>query len=677
MKKKSGGQLARRAASCWYLILIALFFAGAIGLYAVCGEGAQIAVQDNLDLFQAQYQMLKNTDTFFAHGVASPFLGGVTRDDLPSELSFAGLLYFLLPSFTAYLTLYFSKILMAMAGMWLLAGEILPGGNAAGESQEGNSVCVRSKGRRPEGRGQKNGGLVLLAGFAYGILNLFPAFGMCFASIPLCIWLLLRVYRAGTVRRALPYLAGVFVYPFFSYFSYFGIFLCAYLLLAVVGMSVRDRRFCGRLFLALALLAAGSVVFEYRLFGQMLFSDTVTIRSTFVAGDLSGREILAQIADVWENGMMHVEDAHTTLVLPVCVLYFWYRNIRYAVQGKWRGIFHDLFNLMMALILFNCLIYGLYNWAPFRTLIETVLPPLEGWQFNRTVFFNPFLWYAAFFVVCGRIYRRGTVTVCGKDAAVRGTGKFWRGAAYALALASIAVILLTPSRYNDLYHTAYAKVYETVKGQKMGDLSYGEFYSTELFAQIKEDLQYEAGNFKESDDARTIHLSARAQGVSGQESGAAEVQGEQSVQGQNAARPEDSARAQWAVAYGLHPAVLEYNGIATLDGYLGFYAQSYKEAFREVIAPALDRMTTTAVYYDEWGARCYLYSGSEATIVQASRHYAPQDSGICIDTAALRRLGCRYLFSRIELTNAAQKELTLRGVYTEESSPYTIYVYEL
>ena len=47
---------------------------------------------------------------------------------------------------------------------------------------------------------------------------------------------------------------------------------------------------------------------------------------------------------------------------------------------------------------------------------------------------------------------------------------------------------------------------------------------------------------------------------------------------------------EWSAAYGLHPAVLEYNGIATLDGYLGFYPQSYKEDFRRIIAPALERV---------------------------------------------------------------------------------------
>lgn len=625
----------------WYIYLIVLFFAGAVGMYVLCGEDVQIAVHDNLDLFQAQYQMLKNTGTFFAHHVAAPFLGGLTRDDLPSELSFAGILYWLLPSLQAYLVLYFSKILMAMLSFTLLAGELF--GTHPG-----------SKGRL--GLSKEEQALTVLTGFGYGILNLFPAFGMCFASIPLVIWLFIRLYRAKTGKERNLCALGIFVYPFFSYFSYFGLFLCCYVLAGVIWISLRDKRFAGRLFAGLVLLSLGYVCFEYRLFSQMLLSDTVSIRETFVAGNLTGSEILAEIWDVWKNGMMHAEDVHQKLVLPVCVCYFVLQNAWYLVRRQGKRIFHDLYNLVMLLLLFNSVVYGIYNFEPFRGLIETILPPLKGWQFNRTVFFNPFLWYGAFLIVCLRLLRlaqRGP----GKEAGRSLSARIWQLVPKLLVLGAIAIILLSPTRYNDLYSTAHAKATELLRGQKTDSLSYGEFYSTALFDKIKEDLDYQTGDFADSSDEETIHLSAAAGG--------------------DVRDLTDSAGAEWAVAYGLHPAVLEYNGIATLDGYLGFYAQSYKDTFREVIAPALKAREATRIYYDEWGARCYLYSGDEDTIVQAVRNYQTQSQELTADTRALRNLGCRYIFSRICLSNAKEKSLTLRGTYTAQTSPYTIYVYEI
>ena len=94
----------------------------------------------------------------------------------------------------------------------------------------------------------------------------------------LAVFILRRIYR----REGKWWYALLFVYPFLSYFSYFGFFLLAYLVCAVVIVSIRDKKFCGRLAVAVPVLAAGYVCFEYRLFGQMLFSDVKTIRETMV-----------------------------------------------------------------------------------------------------------------------------------------------------------------------------------------------------------------------------------------------------------------------------------------------------------------------------------------------------------------------------------------------------------
>ncbi|GFI57173.1 hypothetical protein IMSAG025_00604 [Muribaculaceae bacterium] len=76
--------------------------------------------------------------------------------------------------------------------------------------------------------------------------------------------------------------------------------------------------------------------------------------------------------------------------------------------------------------------------------------------------------------------------------------------------------------------------------------------------------------------------------------------------------------------------MLEYNGIATLDGYLGFYPQQYKEDFRQIIAPAIERMEPSRIYYDDWGARAYLYSGTEASAVSTLKSFAAADQELYI-----------------------------------------------
>ena len=97
--------------------------------------------------------------------------------------------------------------------------------------------------------------------------------------------------------------------------------------------------------------------------------------------------------------------------------------------------------------------------------------------------------------------------------------------ANAVICAAVLAVILTPNRYNDLYFTCYNRAYEYFHGTEVDEFTYGQFYAQELFEEIKADIGYQG---------------------------------------------------EWSAAYGLHPAVLEYNGIATLDGYLGFIPSSIR-----------------------------------------------------------------------------------------------------
>lgn len=573
----------QRLVHYWYVVIAAGFIGSAALVFLVFGESSMIAVHDNLDLFVAQFQMLKNTDSFWTHGATVPFLGGITRDNLPSEFSLYTMLYMIFPSYYAYVAGYLLKIVIAILSTVLLAKDF------CGESYA------------------KYKPIAWMCGLAYGILNVFPAFGIPFASIPLALYLVRKINREPSAK----WYAALFLYPLVSYFSYFGLFILAYMCVALIWIWVKDKKFPFRLLIAIIVLSAGCIVCEYRLFGVMLFSDAETIRATMEAGSYSTWEIVRTMWEGFFRGMFHAESMHTYLVMPVCLIYFVYLNSSYVFQKNAKAIVHDGYNLLMLTLVFNSVIYGIYYWEGFRGLIETLVPPLTGWQFNRTIFFSPFVWYAAFFLVLKRLYDNRS--------------KYGRYAANGLALAAVLIIVFSGTRYNDFYHTCVTKAYELLKGKESDQLNYEEFYSVSLFEKAKEDMGYNG---------------------------------------------------EWSVAYGFHPAILEYSNIATLDGYLGFYEQSYKEAFREVIAPALERKPVTKDYYDTWGARAYLYSGTDDSIVMATRSYQVTDTDIYISTEAFKELGGRYIFSRIELSNAQEAGLSLLGSYTEESSPYTLYVYE-
>lgn len=568
----------------WYILFTAILLCMQAGVFLIFREKSYIQVHDNLDLFASQLQMMKNTDTFFSHDVMLPMLGGISRNNFGSEFSLYNILFYILPNFWAYITGYALKIVIGIFSFCLLAKDVY---------------------------GEKYGTyrpLILVIATAYGLIPVFPAYGIAFTSVPLIVWLLRRIYISPDKWLYL----GVFLYPLLSYFSYFGIFLLAYVVLAIVILWIRDRCFPKGIALSLILLAAGYIVFEHRLFIEMLFSDIVTIRGTMVAADLTFTENIQSMWGVFFRTNFHEQDSHMYLVFPACVIGLLVSNIGYIRRKEYRKILTDSCNMVLGIIVFNCIIYGLYDWKAFRDFVEAMVPQLTGFQFNRFTFFNPFLWYALLFLTVKKMYDS--------------RGKWMRILANGIVMTAAVVVMFVPQTYNDFYHTCYYNAYSILKQTQVKDLNYEEFYSKDLFEHIKEEVNYNG---------------------------------------------------EWSAAYGFHPAVLQYNGIATLDGYLGMYSQEYKEAFRKVIAPALETADSNRSYFDDWGARAYLFSGSDENTYAPYRDLGLTDYSLQIDSDAYKAIGGRYIFSRIELSNREELGLELKGVYSQDSSPYTVYLYEI
>ncbi len=567
----------------WYLIVVIGFVFIQAMVFLIFRKESYIAIHDNLDLFVAHLQIMKLSHAFFTHDTLLPMLGGISRDTFGSEFSLYNILYFLLPNFAAYLTGYFLKIGIGFFSFLLLAREVY----------KEKYVTYKP--------------VLFLLAIAFGLIPVFPTYGIAFTSIPLVIYLLRRIYREPKWYLFLL----LFAYPFVSYFSYFGFFILGYMVCSVIILWVKDKKFPKWIALSVIVLSLGYVGFEYRLFKQMLFESAPTIRAGIAGEDLAFGEVVKSILSVFTNTIFHAQDSHMYVVLPVCVVGILMINFFYIKKKTYRKIVTDTCNLTLLFILFNCIVYGLYDCKGFRDLFELILPPLKGFQFNRTLYFNSFLWYALLFLVLKRLYDTEKTA--------------WKKFANVIALIAVCIVMLEPQVYNDFYSTCYNQAYKILKKKDTSTLNYREFYSEKLFAKIKEDIGYQS---------------------------------------------------EWAVAYGMHPAVLQYNGIATLDGYLGLYTEEYKKAFRSVIAPALEQSEEFKAYFDDWGARAYLYSGSGENTFQPLRELTVSDHSLYMNTEAFKKLGGTYLFSRIELDNCVEEKLVLIGTYTDESSPYTIYVYQ-
>jgi hypothetical protein len=545
-------------------------------------------IHDNLDLFMGHYEMLKKANLWFAHGANAPFLHGVSRDLFGSEFNLYNLFYIILPTYWAYLAGYAAKIAIGMIGFILLAKDIYQD---------------RYENYRP---------LIIVIAAAYGMIPVFPTYGIAFTSVPLIVLFLRKLYCADTLKDRIPWYIAVFCYPFISYFSYHGFFILSYMVLAVIILWIRDKHFPKSTFVSIVILSIGYVLFEYRLFGAMLGSDTVTIRTTMDHGDLTFAQAMKTAFDEFVNASFHSEDSHTYIVLGVVLVALVLINVGHVRAGKAKQIFSDPVNLIMVWIIFNVLIFGLYQFAPFRHLFEMLVPPLTGFEFARTAYFNTFLWYAELLLVCIRMYDYSK--------------KNLKLLANVIVTLAVLVVMFMPQVYNDFYYTCYNQAYKVIKHKETSTVNYNEFYSAKLFEKVKAEIGYNG---------------------------------------------------EWSASYGMHPAILNYNGIASVDGYLGMYAQEYKDKWTRVIEPAFPDSPSLSSYFLGWGARVNLISADDENTYAPLRVMELNDTRLVANMDELKSLDCKYIFSRIEFSNAAEAGVTLIGTFTDESSPYTIYVYEL
>lgn len=572
----------------WYIWLCCVLCGLQAVVFLIFREESYPQIHDNLDLFMAHYEMLKKAGLWFARNAEAPILHGVSRDLFGSEFNLYNILYVIFPGIWAYFLGYGLKIAVGLFSFLILFKDIL------GE---------RYAAYRP---------IIWICALSFGLIPVFPAYGIAFTSVPLIVFLNRRVCiweeSEGKGRLILLYLA-IFCYPLISYFSYHGFFILCYMSATIIILWIRNRRFPVRLLISTAVLSLGYMIWEYRLFGAMLFDDTVTIRITMDHGSLSLAEALKAGFDEFVNASFHSEDTHTYIVLPVVLISALIINILHIKRKEYRKIMTDPVNLVFLLVIFNVLIFGLYQYAPFRHLLETLVPKLTGFEFARTAYFNTFLWYAELALVCMRIYDAG-----------------FKSVSNIIVTASVIVVMFVPQVYNDFYYTCYNQAYKIIKQKETSTVNYREFYSEDLFEAIKEDIGYNG---------------------------------------------------EWSAAYGMHPAVLNYNGIATVDGYLGFYSQKYKEIWERIEAPAFEGSPSIRDYFTGWGARVCLYSGSDENTYAPLRYMELSDDRLMADMNGLKSLDCRYIFSRIRFSNAEERELELVGVYRGYDSPYEIYVYTL
>lgn len=572
----------KTVAENWATAITALFVIVTLIYLVIMGDGIYLQVHDNLDSNTVYYKILKERSLYWSLGTKVPFLGGIDRNYLYSDLKLYTWLHMLFPNLTAIIIGWYLKIGMSILGFFQL-GKTIFGGS-------------------------KDRNIFIACGLIYGILPTFPTTPFGFASLPILMTVMLLLYR----RFEWKYFFILLLYPVLSDFPLFGVFICGYVVVFFIIDWIVEKKAAWRFIIAVVAIVAGYVITEWRLFYIMLFSQEESLRTTMVTQYEGWFGAAKLFVKSFLIGHYHSGSSHTLIVLPACFVYFVSLNWKYIKDRTWKSILSDPFNWIMVWQGFNCVVYAVDSMEWFDALTGTLIPPLRGFSYARTLWFSPFLWYFAFMMLLCRI-------------SWKTIGKFM------LCQIALIVVCLYPNTYNHIfYNCAMIGVYiigkerfEQIKGNQLNMLSYKEFYSVDLFDKIKEEIGYND---------------------------------------------------EWSIAYGMHPAVINYNGIASLDGYLSYYSKDYKDQFRKLIAPDLDEDPEHADYFDSWGGRAYVYSKDVS--------YAPyrtldvKEAELLIDLDVFRDMGGKFVFSRVAVSNVKALGMKEVGLFKDDSSPYTIYVYE-
>jgi len=132
------------------------------------------------------------------------------------------------------------------------------------------------------------------------------------------------------------------------------------------------------------------------------------------------------------------------------------------------------------------------------------------------------------------------------------------------------------------------------------------------------------------------------------------------------------------VSLGIDPSAALYHGFYCIDGYSNNYDLAHKHAFRNVIAPELNKNDYLKSSFDGWGNRCYLFSSEIPGYYNIEKNSFWYNQ-LELNTQALKNLGCNYILSAAYIVNAEDLHLNLlrEEPFNTETSYYQIFLYEI
>jgi hypothetical protein len=411
--------------------------------FLISGGAVCLPVFDDLDDCLVKYKVLSASHQLFASSksIVEPFMNGLPRSSFPSELNLVTILFAVFPPLLAYAinqTLIHGIAFFSMA--YFLKKQV--------NGSESVPVLL----------------VVVSAGFAF--LPFYPYAGIAVAGLPLLLNAFVNSYRKIALKADWMVIA---FFPFYSSLYYQGVFV---VFLLLVFCCVFARRINRYFLLAVLVFAASSVLSEYRMFIQVLFSE----------GSMQRQEFKPWLLMNYFRGWANVRSVVRLMVLgernaiysahpfPLLILCFLLSGIGFWIKKNFQALRILAWGLVCIFIIVTL---SVLNFSAVLIPLRERYPMLNIIQFDRFYNLLPPLYYLLFFYCCLQVCRQ------------------WKGMVWFLSLAAFAQVIF-------LFNFNYS-LRELVKREfhlgKPG-ISYSEYYSPSLFQTIRQSIGTEPKNYK-------------------------------------------------------------------------------------------------------------------------------------------------------------------------------------
>jgi hypothetical protein len=479
--------------------------------------------------------------------------------------------------------------------------------------------------------------LIIIVSLLYAILPIVPTTSIGISTIPFAIFFFIKLSENKVFLKRTIFLL---LYPFFSTFTYAGIFILFFWLSGIIIFLFKYKNVNINLLIGFLFLCVGYIIVDLQLFYVMFIVKEELNRSVYSTGEsISIFKFYDIFKNYIKNGYYHAASMQKIIIIPLSIIvsiflliriyinYFKEKKVRLKILCQDSKITFLVFFIEITIIVFY-FISAIHDAKIVFNFIEKYFPILSGFNWGRVWIFNRMLWYILFYLCLHYIRKIKIVSIefMQQYNSFFMDYKIFNIIVLVLILLQSVNIAISPVLYNDRAITWYNELFikSGLVNNDTNIISYKEFFDGPLFNKIKKEIFYNNEN---------------------------------------------------VAAFGYHPSILMYNGFRCIDGYNNAYPLKYMKKFRSLIEPELNINPEARNYYDKWGGRMYLYSSEIDTQPTRNKDMSPVRLNININVFKNDFNG-KYILSRVKISNKAELGLNFRGAYTHEGSIYRIFVYE-